>query len=129
MFRSIYLSVYLSIDTFYVYVHIYIYLYTQEIYPVSDPQIAQALRAGCAAISGIGAIRAIGICQEFHPGFQASSLGFQNETHQKASGKPTKNDGKSSFYPFLIFWIGKSTISMAIFNSYVNAYQRVETLV
>ena len=35
------------------------------------------------------------------------------------SGKPTKSYGKS---PCLM---GKSTISMAIFNSYVNVYQRV----
>ena len=35
------------------------------------------------------------------------------------SGKPTKNYGKS---PCLM---GKSTISMVIFHSYVNVYQRV----
>ena len=35
------------------------------------------------------------------------------------SGKPTKNYGKS---PFLM---GKSTISMAIFNSFLYVYQRV----
>jgi len=38
------------------------------------------------------------------------------------SGKHTKNYGKS---PFLM---GKSTISMAIFNSYVSHYQRVSGL-
>ena len=36
-----------------------------------------------------------------------------------ASGKHTKNYGKSSFS------MGKSTISMVIFNSYVTNYQRV----
>jgi len=35
------------------------------------------------------------------------------------SGKHTKNDGKSPFS------MGKSTISMVIFNSYVTNYQRV----
>ena len=39
------------------------------------------------------------------------------------SGKHTKNYGKiHHVYPFLM---GKSTISMAIFNSYANVYQRV----
>ena len=35
------------------------------------------------------------------------------------SGKHTKNHGKSPFF------MGKSTISMAFFNSYVSHYQRV----
>ena len=39
--------------------------------------------------------------------------------HDLPSGKPTKNYGKSPCF------IGKSAISIAIFNSYVTNYQRV----
>ena len=45
---------------------------------------------------------------------------FREPNHQLPSGKPRKNDGKS---PFLI---GKSTISMAIFNSFLYVYRRVK---
>jgi hypothetical protein len=38
------------------------------------------------------------------------------------SGKPTKNYGKSQCLQFLM---GKSTISMAMFNSFLYVYQRV----
>ena len=47
---------------------------------------------------------------------------FTGEHHGLSSGKHTKSYGKS---PFLT---GKSTISMAIFNSYVTNYQRVVVL-
>ena len=45
------------------------------------------------------------------PGFSAQPV--------TRPGKPTKNEGKSQFF------MGKSTISMAMFNSYVSHYQRV----
>jgi len=46
----------------------------------------------------------------------------QGLKHWVPSGKHTKNYGKSPFF------MGKSTISMAIFNSYVSHYQRVKRL-
>ena len=48
-----------------------------------------------------------------------ADLRIEQATGDLPSGKRTKNYGKSPF------WMGKSTISMAIFNSYVTNYQRV----
>ena len=53
-----------------------------------------------------------------------SSASFTSERHSGSlrlpSGELTVCNGKSQFF------MGKSTISMAIFNSYVNVYQRVK---
>ena len=56
-------------------------------------------------------------------GFTGILMGFSGISGDLPSGKHTKNYGKSPFF------MGKFTISMAIFNSYLYVYQRVINVV
>ena len=54
-----------------------------------------------------------------HHGFPMTKTPLEGQFGGVPSGKLTKNDGKSPFF------MGKSTISMAMFNSFLYVYQRV----
>ena len=75
------------------------------------------------------------LCSDRTHIFSMTSLGCVIIYHGKKSDQlPTPNVGQQSVYPLVnvyetmersTFFMGKSTISMAIFNSYVTNYQRV----